>query len=76
MCPVRRAVGGASSSSIEVVLEVGERGLAERGCVQRQHRSDLEDLQAGIRAEDVVNDERSVAVEHGDADRLLGAKGQ
>jgi len=38
--------------------------------VQRQDRAHLEHLQARVRPEDVVDDERPIAVRHGDAHRL------
>ena len=58
------------------VVEVRQRRLAERGRMQRQHRPDLEDLQARIRTEDVVDDEQAVAVRHADPHRLLHALGE
>ena len=56
---VARAGSSTTSSS-----QIGERRLAERGRVQRQHRADLEDLEGGVGPEDVVDDERAVAVEN------------
>ncbi len=38
--------------------------------MQRQDRAHLEHLQGGVRPKDVVDDERPVAVRHGDAHRL------
>jgi hypothetical protein len=44
--------------------------------VQRQERADLEDLQARVGTEDVMDDEDPVAVERTDANGLVRAPGQ
>ena len=64
--------GRASTSARELVV-VRQQRLAERRRVERQVRSDLEDLQRVVRPEDVVDDEHAVIVERADAHGLAGA---
>src|SRR6266849_229102 len=51
---------------------MGEHGLAECGRMQRKHRADLQDLQARVRTEDVMDDEDTLAVGYADPDGLVG----
>jgi hypothetical protein len=53
-----------------VAVRECEQRLAERGCVHRQQRSDLEQLEARVRSEHMVDDEDAARVRHADADRL------
>ena len=69
---VSRGRPRARSSSVSSGPERQQR-LAERRRVQRQLRADLEDLQAVVGPEDVVDDQHAVAVQRADAHRLAGA---
>jgi hypothetical protein len=57
-----------------VVVDIGEERLAECGCMHRQQRPHLEQLQAGVGAEDVMDDEHAAGVRHPDADGLADAR--
>jgi hypothetical protein len=65
---LRKAVGHDLVDRL--VLEIREHGLAQGRRMQGQESADLEDLQAGVRPEDVMDDEHAVTVRHADADRL------
>src|SRR5207245_10609285 len=55
---------------------MGEHGLAECRRVQWKHRADLQDLQARVRAEDVMDDEHTIAVRDADPDGLVSPRSE
>ena len=60
----------------DLIGRVGEHRLAQRAGVGGQLGADLEHLEGGVGAEDVVDDDDRGAVQHADADGRLRAGGE
>ena len=76
---VRRVSFGSASASRSSTSSAGAKAriaLPSALACDRQLRADLEDLQRGVRPEDVVDDDDAGAVQDADADGGVGARGQ